>query len=159
MTALSSVRSLTVADAEQMSAVHADAFASHDAWSPKTFRDLLAAETARALGLFSDSELKALILVQYVCREAEILTLATRRADHRKGYARQVLDHLQARLQPTGLDRWLLDVAADNSAAIAFYRSHGFECDGRRADYYRRANGQHVDSILMSKQMAGQGLG
>jgi RimJ/RimL family protein N-acetyltransferase len=48
-----------------------------------------------------------------------------------------------------GLHRLSLEVFAHNTAAIALYRRCGFVEEGRRAQQYRRANGELWDSIVM----------
>lgn len=148
---------LMPATAPEMESVHAEAFAPAQAWDAATFRAMLERETGLGEGVFSqDGQLSAFALVQFVAGEAEILTLATRPTVRRQGYATKLLQALEDRLRGEGLNKWLLDVAADNPGAIAFYRRQGFLIDGRRANYYRRANAQRVDAVLMSKAMGGQ---
>lgn len=148
---------LTQAAAAQMESVHAEAFPPSQAWDAATFRALLERDTGLAEGLFSrDGEMNAFALVQFVTGEAEILTLATRPNQRRQGYAARLLQSLEDRLRRQGLTKWLLDVAADNPGGIAFYTCQGFLIDGRRRNYYRRANTQRVDAVLMSKAMGGQ---
>jgi RimJ/RimL family protein N-acetyltransferase len=48
-----------------------------------------------------------------------------------------------------GLHKLCLEVFAHNTAAIALYRKCGFLEEGRRAQQYRRANGELWDSIVM----------
>ena len=49
--------------------------------------------------------------------------------------------------------RLFLEVAADNAAALALYRTAGMAETGRRADYYRRPGGA-VDALVLSKVLA-----
>jgi ribosomal-protein-alanine N-acetyltransferase len=44
-----------------------------------------------------------------------------------------------------------LEVAADNDGALALYAQHGFAIVGRRAAYYRRANGGWGDALVMRR--------
>jgi len=147
---------LTLDDAAVMADLHRSAFPASEAWSIEAFIDLLSQPTTHAEGLVKDSNLQALLVVQFVAGEADILTLATTPTARRIGFARQTLDGLEQRLQVLGLSKWLLDVAADNAQAIAFYEKHGFQVDGRRSNYYKRLEGKRVDAILMSKPVGGQ---
>jgi len=143
--------------AAAMEAVHAEAFPPSQAWDASAFRDLLERETIWAEGLISDTHsLQAFLIAQYVKGEAEILTLATLPEKRRQGFAAELMQALEHRLNAWGLHKWLLDVAADNPGGIAFYTDQGFQIDGRRINYYRRSNGQRVDAILMSKAVGGQ---
>ncbi|HEY5990376.1 MAG TPA: GNAT family N-acetyltransferase, partial [Streptosporangiaceae bacterium] len=47
------------------------------------------------------------------------------------------------------LHKLCLDVFAHNTAAIALYRKSGFVEEGRRAQHYRRANGELWDAVVM----------
>lgn len=139
-----------------MAKIHADLFMQDDAWDTAAIEDLLALPTTHARGIRADNALVAFIIVQFIPPEAEILTLATASSFQRRGLAGQLIDDLQNELAPQGLQKWLLDVAADNLSAVAFYRKKGFQEDGRRPGYYKRLEGTRIDAILMSKPLAGQ---
>ncbi len=51
-----------------------------------------------------------------------------------------------ARAQAAGAARAVLEVAADNAAALALYQSLGFQRQGTRRHYYRRAAGPAMDA-------------
>jgi L-amino acid N-acyltransferase YncA len=52
-----------------------------------------------------------------------------------------------------GLHKLCLEVFAHNAAGIGLYRKCGFAEEGRRAQQYRRANGELWDSIVMGLQL------
>lgn len=90
------------------------------------------------------------ILVAYVVAhrtpdEIEILSLGTVAQAQRQGYASRVLAAL---LEKAGRARIVLEVAADNEAAIRLYKGHGFCERGRRPNYYRR-EGNACDAVMM----------
>lgn len=138
---------------ERLAQLHAQAFPPEEAWDNTAFAELLSQSSTRAFGLERASELSTFILVQFVQPEAEILTLATAPRFKRLGLAQELVRSAESDLCQDGLEKWLLDVAADNLPAIAFYRKIGFEEDGRRAGYYNRLEGSRVDAILMSKRV------
>ena len=143
-------------DAQRMANLHALAFPKGQAWSADAFSGLLKQPSVQAEGLIEGSDLFAFILVQVAVAEAEILTIATAPTHRQRGMARYLLNGIQQRLMLAGLEKWLLDVAADNPGAIQFYEKLGFQVDGHRPNYYKRLEGSRVDAILMSKSVAGQ---
>ena len=147
---------LSLGDAGAMADLHTAAFPAPDAWSLNAFSELMSLSTTRAMGMMEGDQLQGMLIVQFVTGEAEILTMATAPSERRRGLAGQLLNDLEQRLRRMGLTKWLLDVAADNVGAIAFYEKHDFQVDGRRSNYYKRLEGQRVDAILMSKPVGGQ---
>jgi ribosomal-protein-alanine N-acetyltransferase len=72
----------------------------------------------------------------------------------RAGIARRLVDHCAARAQAAGAARLMLEVAADNVAALAFYRATGFVELGRRPGYYAaRGGGQPCDALLLARSL------
>ena len=142
--------------AQKFAELHARAFSAEEAWSEIAFDDVLRLPTTHFAQITSGQDVVSFILVQFAAGEAEILTLATAPEVRRQGYAQRLIVDIERRLRPHGLQKWLLDVAADNSGACAFYRALGFKADGRRKDYYKRLEGKRVDAMLMSKLVGGQ---
>lgn len=135
----------------EMSDLHAACFAAHEVWTSSAFADLLSLPTTYARGIFEADKLRAFALIQFVAGDAEILTLATAPEARQRGLAREILQSLQEELAPLGFEKWLLEVAADNSGALSFYQRLGFQTDGERRNYYKRLEGDAVNAILMSK--------
>lgn len=153
---MTSASRLLVEHADAMADLHGRVFQFGDAWSADAFRQSLSLSNSQAVGLWRDAKLAAFLVVQYVAPEAEILTIATAPEFQRRGFAQDLVSHLEQDLLARGLKKWLLDVAADNQAAIAFYEKIGFQRDGHRPGYYNRLEGPRVDAILMSKHLARQ---
>ena len=131
-----------------MADLHASAFSAQEAWTASALLDLVILPSSSAFGLFDGGNLRALLLVQFADPELEILTIATAPDARRQGLANQLIAHAERKFGPS---KTMLDVAADNVGAIAFYNSLGFLEDARRKGYYNRLEGQRVDAILMSK--------
>ncbi|GCF13752.1 hypothetical protein Harman_16870 [Haloarcula mannanilytica] len=51
-------------------------------------------------------------------------------AHQRRGYGTRVLNELEARARKRGFDRAELDTGTAQTAAMAFYEQHGYECVG-----------------------------
>jgi ribosomal-protein-alanine N-acetyltransferase len=67
-----------------------------------------------------------------------------------QGLAKELLTVLVNRVRDLGAERMLLEVAADNAAAIGLYEAHGFDTISTRTAYY--AGG--VDAIVMELTIA-----
>lgn len=135
-------------DAKDMAALHAESF--ERSWDALE----MAAHTQRDLCLGRDhaAELSAFIIISRASDQAEILTLATAKSARRQGLARALLDGAMTQLREKGTAELFLEVAEDNPAAAALYRSAGFQPIGRRPAYYRRAAGR-VAAITFSKKL------
>lgn len=68
--------------------------------------------------------------------EAEILTLATRPDKQGKGRATQMLTAALNELTTAAVEEVFLEVAEDNTAAIALYNRNGFTAFATRSAYY-----------------------
>lgn len=149
-------RILRPEDARVLAMLHGAAFASP--WSARALRGHLAEPTCFGLGLLAPDEsaqIISFVLFQRVLDEAEILTLATAPTYQQQGHARALLKAAFGHLTERGVRRCLLDVAADNAAAIALYTKLGFRVDGKRKAYYKQKSRPDVDAILMSSDMTG----
>ncbi|MBL9073871.1 MAG: GNAT family N-acetyltransferase [Tabrizicola sp.] len=94
------------------------------------------------------------LLGRAVAGEAELLTLAVAPEARRRGLARKLVSRFlyQARLR--GAEAAFLEVSAENAAAIALYESAGFSRSGLRRNYYRTAEGQRIDALVMTRALA-----
>jgi putative acetyltransferase len=71
---------------------------------------------------------------------------------HGRGYGAAMLQDVLARLEPSGVLRFELQVEADNPRGIAFYRKLGFEHEGVQRKAYKRAGEpEYIDEIVMVK--------
>lgn len=125
----------------EMARIHRAAFTHARAWSAQEI------ETLGQPPGFIVSRDGGFAIGRAVAGEAELLTLAVDPAVRRRGLGRALLADFEA---GCGAARLFLEVAADNAAAIALYRSAGWGEIGRRPGYYARGQGA-VDAVLMSK--------
>jgi [ribosomal protein S18]-alanine N-acetyltransferase len=133
-----------VGDVSALARIHRAAF-DHP-WSESDFSTYLASD----LVWVSGEPLAGFILIRAVGDEAEILTLAVDPAHRRAGHAAALVDAAKQDLAKTGVSRLFLEVAADNSPALALYERQGFLPIGVRKGYYRRDAGPNVDAKLFS---------
>lgn len=128
----------------RMAEIHAAAFAGHgQIWPEGEIAAMLAKPLIHAVTLAQDG----FALVQIIPPEAELLTIAISPAAQGKGHGRALLASVMAQARIAGATRLFLEVAADNHAALALYRSTQFIQTGQRRGYYQRPGGVAVDAI------------
>ena len=133
-----------VGDVSALARIHRAAF-DHP-WTESDFSAYLASD----LVWVSGEPLAGFLLIRAVGDEAEILTLAVDLAHRRAGHAAALVDAAKQDLAKTGVSRLFLEVAADNSPALALYERQGFLPIGVRKGYYRRDAGPNMDAKLFS---------
>ena len=128
----------------RMAEIHAAAFAGHgQIWPEGEIAAMVAKPLIHAVTLAQDG----FALVQIIPPEAELLTIAISPAAQGKGHGRALLASVMAQARIAGATRLFLEVAADNHAALALYRSTQFIQTGQRRGYYQRPGGVGVDAI------------
>ena len=141
------IRPLGPFDLELASALHGAAFETP--WTGQAFAELLAMPGSVGLLAVKDGKPAGLILLQIQPPDGEVLTLAVLPSLRRQGIAAALLGRALEAARQIGATRLLLEVAADNGPALAFYRRHGFQPLSRRPGYYRRAPGLPVDAEVL----------
>ncbi|MFG1347583.1 ribosomal protein S18-alanine N-acetyltransferase [Xanthobacter autotrophicus DSM 431] len=128
------LRDAVAADAPQLAAIHARAFAR--GWGQDEFERLIAERTVRAHVACLGRKPVGFILSHAVPPEAEVLTLAVVTDRRRRGIGRALLAHHLGRLASEGISTSFLEVEEGNTAALGLYRSMGYAEAGRRKGYY-----------------------
>ncbi len=142
------IREVDAAFSAVLAAIHAEAF-SHP-WSEESLHRLLVLPAVRCLLACKGETPCGFLLCQAAGGEAEILTLAVLPAMRRRHIAFDLVEALKRRARLWPVDRLLLEVAEDNTAARALYNRCGFVAVARRKGYYCRTNGDRGDAIIMS---------
>ena len=146
-----SLRPLDIAMAEVAAALH-EASGFHEPWNAHAFAELLAMPRTTGLLALAGEEPAGLVLWRVAADEAEILTICTLPDRRRGGVGRQLLDGATQAMKAAGAQRLLLEVAIDNRAAIALYRSFRFVELGRRRGYYQGPRGA-VDALILGRDI------
>ena len=128
-----------------------------DAWSYQTLVELLKQESMDMLIVYDhekneqteDSSIVGYCLYQVMFEQAEILRIGTHPDYQRQGIASQIIDNLHKVLQSNQVENLLLEVRADNHAAIALYEKQAFAVIHRRKGYYQSPNQSAVDALIM----------
>lgn len=118
-----------------------------DAWSRASWERELTAQDRDVLG-WRATKVVAVATFQTVGEVADLHKIAVSEHYRRCGVAAALLAEGLALVTRRGARRVLLEVAADNSAAIGLYTRLGFVEISRRAGYYPKS----IDAIIMECQ-------
>lgn len=133
---------------QDMAALHAAAFPDHRHWSSAEFTDMLAHP-----GTWATGDARAFVLTRQIADEAEILTVATDPRYRRQGLAKAALKSAEHEAQARGVIRIILEVAANNDAALSLYKTLGYLQIGRRRNYYMLKDQAAMDAVIMEKTL------
>lgn len=97
----------------------------------------------------ADGKMAGFAITQIVLDEASLFNIAVDPDFQRRGYARQLLEHLINELAARGVLTLWLEVRESNLPAIALYEQLGFNQVSRRPRYYPTATGRE-DALLMA---------
>jgi ribosomal-protein-alanine N-acetyltransferase len=122
------------------------------AWTAEAFWSELAQRDTRCYLLAEDpaGRLLGYAGLMVTGADADVLTLAVAPVAHRLGIGSRLLAALIAEAVGRGASTLLLEVRADNPAAIALYAGAGFERIAVRARYYQPGD---VDAVIMRRRL------
>ena len=124
---------------------------SQDAWSYQTIIELLAQDSIDLLVVYQSDKVVGYCLYQVIFEQAEILRIGTHPDYQRQGLASQVFAKLNAELMSNQVENLLLEVRADNFAAIALYEQQGLAVIHRRKGYYQIPHRPAIDALIMQR--------
>lgn len=120
-------------------------------WTLGNFRDSLAAGYS-CWAYHGADGLVGYAVMMIGAGEAHLLNLSIAPACQRRGYGRQLLQHLMGVARSYGASVLLLEVRPSNAAGRALYAAYGFEQVGIRREYYP-ARGGREDALLLTFQL------
>lgn len=118
----------------------------HEPWSEQALLVLCREHGTGFVALSEDGTPLAYVGMTYAADEGSITNVATHPDARRLGLGRAVVSALLSHAPTLGLTDIYLEVRVSNEAAIALYRSLGFEEIGRRRHFYRQPT---EDALLM----------
>lgn len=133
-----------------LAAIHAACFTVPRPWSAAELAELIASPST-LLAEASDG----FALARVAADEAELLTIAVRPEARGRGLGSALLRDVLTAAAARGAGRMVLEVAADNAAALALYRREGFAECGRRRGYYAAPDGRRIDALIMARAEGG----
>ncbi|MHB1871059.1 MAG: ribosomal protein S18-alanine N-acetyltransferase [Steroidobacteraceae bacterium] len=139
------IRAMGVLDVPEVFAIERESYPFP--WSAGIFRDCL------RVGYFC----QVITVEERICGygvmslgagEVHILNLCIAEAQRSRGFGRSMLEHLLVHGAAMGMSEAFLEVRPSNCAALALYRSLGFEQVGLRRGYYQAVNGREDACVL-----------
>ena len=136
-------------DAEALARIHAAAFP--DPWDAEVIGGFL--RSSEVVGLIAEAPPAAFGLCRRIVDEAEVLTLAVAPEHRRRGLGGALLEAMASRARRlAGAKALFLEVARDNDAGLALYRTAGFTEVGVRRAYYSRPKGA-MDALVLRRDL------
>jgi ribosomal-protein-alanine N-acetyltransferase len=145
---LTIVGAATPEDAEVLARIHAASFS--DPWDAHVIRDFL--RSPEVVGVIAGDPPTAFGLCRRIVDEAEVLTLAVAPEHRRRGVGAMLVEAMADWARRTGAEALFLEVARDNEAGLALYRSAGFSEVGVRRAYYSRPTGA-MDALVLRREL------
>lgn len=130
-----------------------------DAWSPASFWGELAARPRRDYVVLEAEAADGAGLLGYAGLDlagetADVMTIAVDPGRRGEGHGVRLLEDLLGRAAGSGATQVMLEVRADNEAAIGLYARYGFEELHRRRGYYQPGA---VDALIMRREVDTRG--
>ncbi|HSF99117.1 MAG TPA: ribosomal protein S18-alanine N-acetyltransferase [Ornithinibacter sp.] len=138
-------------DIDQLTRLEHELFAD-DAWSEQTWWAELAGRPRREyLAGVEGGEVLGYGGLDHAGEVADIMTVAVTPAARGRGLGRRLLDELEARAAAGRAASVMLEVRADNVAAIGLYERAGYVVVSTRRRYYQPGD---VDALVMRKDLS-----
>ncbi|MBU6373986.1 MAG: ribosomal protein S18-alanine N-acetyltransferase [Alphaproteobacteria bacterium] len=145
------LRPVSESDAAACADVHAACF--DKSWPAADIGALLSHPASLACAAERDGRLVGFVLAWAAGGESEILTLAVDPAVRRGGFGRALMTAAMELARAAGAAEMMLEVDADNTAAVALYAGLGFAQVGRRPGYYAVAGGAARDALVLRRPL------
>ncbi|WP_174803733.1 GNAT family N-acetyltransferase [Martelella limonii] len=126
------------------------------AWSAGEFRKLLAQDPVYGHIVRSSRRPAAaagFVLARNAGDESEILTICVDRQFARNGLGWRLMVAAMQEAKARGAEAMLLEVSAENAAAIALYQKLRFVEVGRRKAYYTHDDGTRTTALVMRREL------
>jgi ribosomal-protein-alanine N-acetyltransferase len=139
-------------DARRMAELHGASF--HRGWGESEVEQLLGERNVLAHCLRARRRVIGFIISRLAADEAEILSVAVDPSWRGRGLSRTLLATHLGHLAGHGIRTVFLEVEENNAPAVRLYRRVGFQTVGRREQYYRDPNGQHLNALVMQRGLS-----
>jgi [ribosomal protein S18]-alanine N-acetyltransferase len=125
-----------------------------DPWDPSAIVEILGAVGFFGRIAWEDETLAGFALARYLPKECEILSLGVLPERRREGVGTALLNSVCVDASLRSAESIVLEVAVDNTAALALYAARGFLPVGRRPNYYRRTRNS-ADALILRLALTG----
>jgi ribosomal-protein-alanine N-acetyltransferase len=140
------------ADAETVARLHAQGF--YRGWTREEFAAYIAGEgTPVYVACDARRKIAGFAMLRHLGEDVELITIAVDRKWRGKGVGLMLMRAVFEAVRMSPAKRMLLEVAADNVAALKLYGKLGFAKIGERKGYYPRADGTPATAIVMARDL------
>jgi ribosomal-protein-alanine N-acetyltransferase len=146
------VQPATGRDTHRLAAIHAASF--HRGWSEDEFDHMLAERNTLIHVLRTGSNVVGFAISRIGADEAEILSIAIDDIHRGRGLSGNLLLTHLGHLVGRGVRTVFLEVEENNRPARRLYERAGFAVVGRRERYYRQADGEQLNALLMRRDLS-----
>ena len=142
----------TLRDAARLAQLHGASF--HRGWGEGEFETMLIERNTLVHRLRVGRRIVGFAVSRLAADEAEILSIAVAASHRGRGLSRDLLSTHLGHLAGRGVRTVFLEVEENNQPARRLYARAGFGIAGRRERYYRQADGQDLNALLMRRDLS-----
>jgi ribosomal-protein-alanine N-acetyltransferase len=139
-------------DADAVAKLHAASF--YRGWPRQDIESyLLDTDTPTLVACDAKRKIAGFAMLRLLGDDVELMTIAVDKKSQGKGVGAALLKACFEDLLMTPSRRMILEVAADNPAAIKLYTKLGFAKMSERKGYYARPDGQPATALVMARNL------
>jgi ribosomal-protein-alanine N-acetyltransferase len=146
------IEAASLRDAHRLAQLHGASF--HRGWGEAEFEQMLGERNTLVHRLRQGRSIIGFAVSRIAADEAEILSIAVEARHRGRGLSRKLLLTHLGHLAGRGVRTVFLEVEENNQAARRLYDRAGFRVAGRRERYYKQAGGEHLNAILMRRDLS-----
>jgi [ribosomal protein S18]-alanine N-acetyltransferase len=146
------VEPATLRDAPRLAQLHGASF--HRGWGEAEFETMLTERNTLVHRLRQGRNTIGFAVSRMAADEAEILSIAVGASHRGRGLSRNLLLTHLGHLAGRGVRTVFLEVEENNQPARRLYERFGFAVVGRRERYYRQADGEDLNALLMRRDLS-----
>jgi ribosomal-protein-alanine N-acetyltransferase len=139
-------------DAARLAQLHGASF--HRGWGEAEFETMLSERNTLVHRLKQGRKIIGFAVSRMAADEAEILSIAVADDQRGRGLSHNLLLTHLGHLAGRGVRTIFLEVEENNQPARRLYERAGFAVVGRRERYYREANGEQLNALLMRRDLS-----
>ena len=139
-------------DADAVAKLHASSF--YRGWPRQDIEAyLIDPDTPTLVACDSKRRVAGFAMLRLLGDDVELMTIAVAPKFRSKGVGAALMQACFQDLLMTASKRMILEVAADNPAAIRLYEKLGFKQISERKGYYARPDGQPATALVMARNL------
>jgi ribosomal-protein-alanine N-acetyltransferase len=146
------VEAASLRDARRLAQLHGESF--HRGWGEAEFETMLGERNTLVHRLRIGNKVVGFAVSRMAADEAEILSIAVAASHRGRGLSRNLLLTHLGHLAGHGVRTIFLEVEENNQPARRLYERAGFGAAGRRERYYPQPGGEHLNALLMRRDLS-----